>query len=274
MEIIVVDNDSGDDTPYIAMEFEDVDLIEAGANVGYSVGNNLGFKHASGEYILILNPDVVLPPDIIQSLIDELARRPKAGVIGPRIVDGDGNLSRFCARRLLTKRVIATELAGLENTPIGRSARRSYFYPVEFYDKEPVPVPAVSGCCMLLRREAYEELGGFDERFFLFAEDVDICARLGDAGWEVIYAPIGPAVHLEGQSMGVGNPKVAAAGADSLLYYAEKHYSKRIAGILRTWYRLTLRLRYFIVSILGLFSANWRAKRGFYRELITITKKE
>lgn len=268
MEIIVVDNDSGDDTPTIARQFDGVAVIEAGANLGYSAGNNLGVKHAPGEYILVLNPDVILPPDIIQTLVDELRKRPGAGAIGPRIVDGDGILSRFCARRLLTKRVIAVELAGLESTFVGRTARRGYFYPTEFYDKGPVTVPAISGCCMLLRREAYGKIGGFDERFFLFAEDVDLCARLNDAGWEVTYAPVGPAVHLEGQSMGVGNPKVASAGADSLIYYAEKHYSKRTSGMLRVWYRVTLWLRYSAACFLGLFSAKWRTKRGFYREII------
>lgn len=273
MEIIVVDNDSGDGTADTARGFEEVTLIEAGANLGYSAGNNLGFKHASGDYIFILNPDVFLPGDIIQSLIDELEKRPEAGAIGPRIVDGNGALSRFCARRLLLIPVIVAELAGLESTFIGRIARRGYFYPYDFYDKGPVRVPALSGCCMMLRREAFEAVGGFDERFFLFAEDVDLCAWLGEAGWEVVYAPLGPAVHLEGQSMGVGNPKVAAAGADSLLYYAEKHYSKRVLGMLWIWYRITLRMRYAAASFFGLFSAKWRAKRGLCREVIDLVKR-
>jgi len=126
---------------------------------------------------------------------------------------------------------------------------------------------------MLVRREAFEQVGGFDERFFLFAEDVDLCARLGEAGWRVVYAPVGPIVHLEGQSMGVGNPKVAAAGADSLLHYTEKHYSKRLSSALIIWYRATLWLRYSTASFLGLFSAKWRRKRGLYRDVVNESRK-
>jgi GT2 family glycosyltransferase len=174
----------------------------------------------------------------------------------------------------MTKSTIAVELAGLESTAIGRLARNGYLFPPDFYDRSPVEVPALSGCCMLIRRNAFEEVGGFDEGFFLFAEDVDLCARLGDAGWRILYSPIGPITHLVGQSMGMGNPKVAAAGANSLLYYTEKRFSRSTAALFRIWYSLSLRLRYFLSSVLGAFSGNWRERSKMYRGIISFHETE
>ncbi|MCP4229971.1 MAG: glycosyltransferase family 2 protein [bacterium] len=274
MEVIVVDNDSGDNTPDIARGFDGVKLIEPGANLGFSAGNNLGAENASGEYLFILNPDVILPEGLVQALVDEIEGRPEAAAVGPKVIDANGELSRFCARKLLTKPGIAVELAGLESTFVGRPARRGYFYPTGFYDTGPAAVPVLSGCCMLVRRSTFEDVGGFDERFFLFAEDIDLCARLCAAGWSVIYSPVGPVTHMVGQSMGVSNPKVAAAGANSLLYYTEKHFSRPAAGLFRVWYRFTLWSRYIISSALGVFSRKWRERSDMYRGIISLHEAE
>lgn len=185
MEILVVDNHSDDESiGFIRAQLSQlphVRIIEQRNNVGYGRGNNAGAAYARGEYILILNPDNVLPPDGAEKMLSVLRNDPSVGVVGPALVYPDGSI-RPSARRF----------------PSPRDLLRKRIFPAVWhaaYEKERrrlISAPSVNvdwlvGACLLLRTDLYRKLRGFDERFFLFFEDMDLCRRIHAMDKKVIY---------------------------------------------------------------------------------------
>lgn len=185
MEILVVDNHSEDESiGFIRAQLSalpNVRIIEQRGNLGYGRGNNAGAAFARGEYILILNPDNVLPPDGAEKLLTALKDDPNAGAIGPALVYPDGSI-RPSARRFPSPR----DLFQKRMFPITWHA--AYEEERQRLDSAPaVDVDWLVGACLLMRNDLYKELGGFDERFFLFFEDIDLCRRIHARGKKVIY---------------------------------------------------------------------------------------
>ncbi len=196
-EVLVVDNASSDGSAEaVAREFPDVRLLQSGRNAGFGAANNLAMERAAGEMFLLVNSDAFLRPGCAQALVECLREHPEAAVAGPRIVHPDGRLQISCyrfpspARAVLENLFIASVLPG---HPVLGDYRRWG------HDRER-EVDWVIGACMLVRREAYEAVGGFDERFFMYAEETDWQKRMRDAGWTVRFTPRGEVVHVGGGS--------------------------------------------------------------------------
>lgn len=210
MEVLVLDNASGDDTLACAMDHPWATVEELPDNVGFGRANNLGFARARGRAVLALNPDTILPPGALRACLDALWARPDVGVLSPRLVDLEGRLDRRCKRGFPTPWSSLCYFTGLDRRFTGpRSTRYTAGWLAE--DREG-DVESVSGAFMLMRGSALAEVGGFDEQFFMYAEDIDLCLRFIERGWRVRYWPGVDVIHV-GAGSNVAGRRPAAADA-------------------------------------------------------------
>ncbi len=182
-EIIVVDNASKDGSPdLIRSRYPEVILIESGGNLGFGRANNLGFQHATAPVIFLFNSDALLLEDTPTALIKFLNDHPRAGIVGPDVILMDGTRQPKTRGMLPTARVMLNQ-----NLLLSVLFPRSRFFAglyVEHAWSHADRVGWVSGVCMAIRREAYAQSGGFDPAIFMYAEDVDLCRRCAEHGWE------------------------------------------------------------------------------------------
>jgi GT2 family glycosyltransferase len=192
-EIIVVDGASFDGCgEMLAAEFPHVRFIQSEENIGFGQCNNLGFSHATGDVILLLNPDTELQPGSVARLMRELASRPRAGLIAPRLLNSDRSLQTSCVQAFPTPLNQALDSDFLRALFPGS---RLWGTGKAFRSREPVVVEAVSGACMLIPSGVYRQLGGFSGHYFMYGEDIDLCYRLRLAGYEVVHVPEAEVVH-------------------------------------------------------------------------------
>ncbi|MDD5251002.1 MAG: glycosyltransferase family 2 protein [Patescibacteria group bacterium] len=194
-EIIVVDNDSRDGVgEMLVRDFPEVRFIQTGKNRGYAAGNNIGLGASNGRLLLILNPDISVRAGSVDELVEFMDANPKIGIAGPKLVKATGEVDQSCYR-------YPTCLVPLyRRTPLGRTAfgRRALGeYLMADYDRRDVRgVDWLLGAVLLVRREAFEQIGPLDEQFPLYFEDTDWCRRFWEAGWQVTYFPGSEMVHL------------------------------------------------------------------------------
>ncbi len=194
-EIIVVDNASSDGTiDTIHEKFPDVVAITNPTNAGFGAANNLGMAVARGEYFLLINTDAFVQTGAVHTLVDKLKANPSLGVIGPKLLNRDGSLQRSCFRFPEPKQAWR-EAFGLHY----------FFKDIERwrYDRDR-EVDFVSGACLMIRRSVFEQVGGFDERFFMYCEESDWQRRIRAAGWQVGFTPDCAVVHFGGGSNKAG----------------------------------------------------------------------
>ncbi len=193
-EIIVIDNASTDGTrETVAGRFDTVRLVENGENVGYSRGVNQGIRLSAGRMILVLNPDIVVGEGSVDRLLAFMDRTPDVGIAGAKLVYPDGRLQYSCRsfytlRALILRRTFLGKLF-----PRARSLREHLL--MDYDHETPRRVDWVLGACMMVRREAIEQVGRMDERFFLYFEDIDWCYRMKQQGWKVYYVPDSVMIH-------------------------------------------------------------------------------
>ena len=199
VRITVVDNASGDDTAEVVRrEFPDVRLIELDRNVGFSAANNLVLRQTTAEYVLVLNPDTKLCPGTLDTLVGLMDSDRRIGIAGCRLVQVDGTFDHAARRSFPTP---ASALGHFLR--VGRSARApaaltAYRAP----DVDEGPVDAVNGAFMLMRRAMLDEIGLFDEGYWMYMEDLDLCYRAAQAGWVTWYEPSVEAVHVKAGTSG------------------------------------------------------------------------
>ena len=232
-EIIVVDNASSDGSGDAARQWPLVRVIDAGANLGFARANNLGIRSSTGANLLLLNSDTIVPPGAVSALLAELDRRPDVAVVGPRLVAGDGRTELSFGRMIgpfneLRQKLLArcpARLQGLVSAWVERTTRREHF------------PDWVSGACLLVRRSDAEAVGLLDERFFMYAEDVDFCAAIRARSRRILFTPHVEVVHLRGRSSRVAPSATQRAYRQSQLAFYEKHHA-RWAPVLRLYLRL------------------------------------
>lgn len=211
LEVLVYDNASGDDTLAPVEDHPWAEAIPLPENVGFGRANNLGFARATGRAVLALNPDTILPEGSLRACLDALWERPDVGVLSPRLVDLEGRLDRRCKRGFPTPWSSFCYFTGLDGRLRGpRSTRYTAGWLPE--DREG-DVESVTGAFMLMRASALREVGGFDEQFFMYAEDLDLCLRFIAHGWRVRYWPGLDVVHVGAGSNEDGRRPKAADSA-------------------------------------------------------------
>ena len=195
LEIIVVDNEGGP-TPKLPAGIR---LIRNPTNEGFGQAANRGMEAAGGDLIALVNPDSLVGPGFFERMRDFFERCPAAGIAAPKILDADGDLQLSARREVGPLSAVLGRTSFLTRMfPNSPAVRR--MFPILEETAEPTPVDWVSGACMVLRREVVERTGGFDERFFMYFEDADLCRRTREAGWLVCYLPNLQVVHLTGRS--------------------------------------------------------------------------
>jgi N-acetylglucosaminyl-diphospho-decaprenol L-rhamnosyltransferase len=195
-EIIVVDNNSKDSSAEkIRSRHPDILIVENKINSGMGSGNNTGVKCAKGEYVLILNPDTYLGINAIKKMQAYMKDKPEVGLVGPRLNNHDGSLQFTCMR--FPK--FYTPL--LRRTFLGRFTPKyiSEFLMKDFNHREVKEADWIMGSCLLIRKKIFDNLGGFDDRFFMYFEDTDLCRRIWQAGFKVVYFPPAEGVHDHGR---------------------------------------------------------------------------
>lgn len=220
-EVLLVDNGSSDGSAdAVASAFPTVKLIRSNHNLGFGAGNNMALRQSSGKYFLLLNSDAFPRPGALPALVQYLEKNPDVGVVGPRLLNADGSLQISCFRYPSPAR------AWLENLAISslfRSHPKIGDYRRWPHDTERA-VDWVIGACLLVRREVYEKVGGFDERFFMYAEETDWQARIRDAGWKIGFTPAAEVTHLAGASGKENRKQVNEHFFRSLDLYEHKHH--------------------------------------------------
>jgi len=200
VETVVVDNGSTDDTVAVVRDrFPTVRVVEA-ENRGLSAGWNRGIAETTADHVVVLNADAWLVEDALARLVDAARRHPGAALVAPRLLNTDGSLQRS-VRGFPTAWRLATEFLYLRKLA-PRSRALNAFYGAGFDHASEREVDWVMGACMLVRRAAFDEVGPFDERYFLFSEEVDWMRRAADRGWSVVFTPDAHCVHVGGASHG------------------------------------------------------------------------
>lgn len=196
-EIVVADNGSGDGSAEaLAAADSEAGFVPTGGNLGFGRAANRGARETDAPYLLICNPDVTVDPDAVDILVDVLEADAGAAVVGPRILDPDG--TTYPSPRTFPGLLDALGHAFLGLfTPRNRFTRRYRMLDLD-RDRAASDVDWVSGSCFLVRREAWDALGGFDEGYFMYAEDVDLCWRVHRAGRRVAFAPAARVSHVQG----------------------------------------------------------------------------
>jgi GT2 family glycosyltransferase len=233
LDVIVVDNGSDGSAAYVEERFPRARTIRC-ANRGFGAANNEALATARARYVLFLNPDTEFLAGNLEGLVGALDRRPRIGLAGVRQVDGGGELAPSIRRFPSALNMLAEALA-IERIPVLRRFLGERVLAPAAYERE-TPCDWTSGSFMLARREALASIGGFDERFFLFSEETDLCWRLKDAGWGVAHLPLVTIRHFESERS--ATPQMEAQAAYARLQFARKHFA-HVAP-----YRLAMALRY------------------------------
>lgn len=223
IEIIVVDNASNDNSrQLIKTGFPEVNWIQLKYNLGFGKASNIGVKNAHGKYILLLNPDTVISKNTLSVSVKFMSEHADAGLVGPKILNPDGTLQASCRRSFVTPLVAFYHFSGLSH--LFPKSRRFGRYNLTYMDPNiAAQVEAVSGSFMFLPRELFVEIGGFDERFFLYGEDLDLCWRIREKGYEIWYNPDTQIVHRKGRSSAKNIFRSQIAFYEAMILFFEKY---------------------------------------------------
>jgi GT2 family glycosyltransferase len=221
-EIIVVDNASTDETLGIFEGFMgNLRIIRSKRNLGFAGGVNRGITSSSGEYILLMNPDLTINSQCIGGMMDFLATHEGIGAVGVRLNYPNGERQPSCRRYPTLRAVLANRISLFRNI-FGREILAHYLME-DASISEPEEVEWIIGACMMFRREAFQEVGLFDEDFFLYFEDADWCYRARRTGWKVYYLPQFAAIHLYRRESRQGAHKPLYYHIRSLARLYKKH---------------------------------------------------
>ena len=199
-EVFVVDNASDDGScDLVRQSFPQVHLIANTVNVGFAKANNQALALSAGKYLMLLNPDTIVQEDTFRTLINFFEANADVGMAGCKILNPDGTLQLPCRRSFPTPWVAFTKVSGLSSlfgsTKIFGKYNLTYLNPDESYE-----VDAISGSCMMIRRQVFDAIGGLDESFFMYGEDLDWCYRVQKGGWKVFYVADTKIIHYKGES--------------------------------------------------------------------------
>lgn len=198
LEVAVVDNGFGDDTWAMLMARDDVRAIRGSPDLGFGGANNMGAAATTAPLILFLNPDTEPDPETIAVMAEELRRRPEAAVAGPRLTLSDGSLDPAARRHFPRPANALHRFLGSPHA-LRRGVAKPY-NPGDSAHRAVSEIDAVSGACLMVRREAFAAVNGFDPRFFMYGDDLDLQRRLADEGWRTLYVPTARVWHRKRQS--------------------------------------------------------------------------
>jgi hypothetical protein len=235
-EIIVVDNNSSDGSvELVQTRFPKVNLIVNKSNLGFTKACNQIIGKMKGEYLLLLNTDIILKPHDINLLVEFMEKHPDAAVCGPKLVDSKGNLE-YSAKHFHTLSTVIIELLGLHRIfPNSRFFGRYY---MSYWDHSSVKeVDFISGAAFLMRKSAIKDIGYFNEKYHLYVQEAEWCFRAAKKGWKVYYYPLVQFIHLGGASTKCIKSQASLQHKKERLLFFKENYGIRVAKML---YLITL----------------------------------
>ncbi len=252
-EVVVADNASTDRSPELCAEkFPEVRLLRTGANLGFARANNLALAESRAPFVLFLNPDTALFPGAVDTLLEGLRQDPKAAACGPLLVQ-EGNSYQVSFGRKVS---FFGEL-------VQKSVLNPYFKRRLKRSPRAREVGWLSAACLLARREAVEAIGGFDEGFFLYFEDIDLCARMADRGWRMIFLPEARVFHEGGAATKLFAPSRFEYRKSQVRFY-RKHGSRTSRRLLG----LYLRSHFFFLGLRDRLKKGGGEEARRFRELL------
>ncbi len=267
-EVIVVDNASTDGSrEYLEARFQWVRFIWNRENKGFAVANNQGLAESRGQFVLFLNPDTILSEECLSACIDHFRKHGKAGAIGIRMLDGSGKFLRESKRSFVTPLTAFYKLSGLSRlfprSPVFARYHQGHLDPLKNHQTD-----VLAGAFMMVRRSVLDKTGGFDERFFMYGEDIDLCYRIREAGYENHYLSHPPIIHFKGESTSKHTLKYVRMFYGAMAIFAKKHYGGWRAGIFTACIHIAIWSRATATVILIPFR---RHLMRFFRSLASLT---
>ncbi len=278
-EIIVVDNASPvGDVNVLKQRFPDITLIRSKRNLGFARANNLGVRHAKGACVLFLNPDTKLVSSALNTMLRSLKSLPDAGVVGCKLLNGDLSIQTSC---IMLYPTILNQFLQVEYFRL-RWPSLWGIGPLFSDSPTPAKVEAISGACMLMRREVFEEVGMFSEDYFMYAEDLDLCYKVARNGFSNYYVGEATIVHYAGKSSPQDWQTVMKLRSE--LRFCVKNYGWFYGAVFRTALMVNAVARLLVIVVLRLFrdeskhkealrsaAAKWRA---VIRALLTLASSD
>lgn len=242
-EVLVFDNASSDGSAdWVSQHYPSVHLIRSDENLGFSAGNNAAIRQSKGEWVLLLNPDTIVPEDTFVKVLAHAEVHPEVGAIGVPMYDGSGAWLPESKRGLPTPWASFCRLSGLWRlAPSSPSLNRYYWGHTG--EKETAAVEVLSGAFMWMRREALDQAGLLDEDFFMYGEDIDLSIRIQDAGWVNHYFSDAPIVHFKGESTKKGSLAYVRVFHDAMRIFSAKHFAGSQAFAMRLMIEFGIRAR-------------------------------
>lgn len=247
-EIFVVDNASDDGSAeMVRTKFPEVTLIQNAENLGFAKANNIALERARGRFVLLINPDTIVQEDTLKEMIRFFDENPDVGLAGCKILNPDGSFQLPCRRSFPTPWVAFAKMTGLSalfpRSPLFGKYNLTYLSPDETYE-----VDAVSGSFMMIRHDMYKKIGGLDEKFFMYGEDLDWCYRVRQAGSKVYYVHSTKVIHFKGESTRRSAINEVKVFYTAMQVFVDKHYNRSgwirgmlLAGIIVTGAMASLR---------------------------------
>jgi GT2 family glycosyltransferase len=262
-EVIVVDNASSDGSPHmVSNQFPAVRLVENEKNVGFAAASNQAIRRAKGRYLVLLNSDTEVRPGALDTLVQFMDAHPRAGAAGAHLLNPDGSLQPSCHPMLTPDREFWRLLF------LDRLWRRATYAMHKWDPIIPRQVEVIKGACLLLRREALDQVGLLDDSYFMYTEEVDLCYRLHQAGWELWWVPQAEVIHHKAQST-----RQAAEDMYIQLYRSKVRFYRKYGGQCQAQrFKRLMKLAYgprLAVAVLGsLLSTHLAAQARVYKQLL------
>lgn len=249
-EIIVVDNASTDDTvEVIENKFPAIKIIANNENLGFAAGNNRGIAEAQGEYVLLLNPDTIIHSRSLDTLLDFMYDNTDVGVCGPELLNDDGSIQRS-ARRYPTFRGALHRHTAFKSLGVFKGEYEKWLMK-DFGQDEQKDVDQLMGAALMIRKSVLDEIGGMDERFFMYYEEVDLCYRVKQTGRRVVFLPQATITHLGGRSAEQVPVEKQLMAMTSLLRFFRKHYGRVVTGLFNILFKPTVILKDISNIVIG-----------------------
>jgi GT2 family glycosyltransferase len=260
VQVLLVDNASADGSKsYLEPRFPWVRFQWNRENLGFAKANNQALAEATGQYVLFLNPDTIIPEDCFRQCLEYLEKNPEMGALGVRMLDAGGRFLRESRRGFpdpFTAMYKLTGLATLFSTSrIFARYHMGHLDPLKVHETD-----VLAGAFMMVRREVIEKTGGFDEDYFMYGEDIDLSYRIRKAGWKNVYYPHCPILHFKGESTRKGSLNYVKMFYGAMAVFARKHYGDWRAGVFSS-----------SIQIAILFRAGLSALGGSVRKLYQLS---
>jgi N-acetylglucosaminyl-diphospho-decaprenol L-rhamnosyltransferase len=232
VEVLVVDSASTDHSLQVLARYPQVKVLAQSENVGFTRGNNLALREATGRYVMLLNPDTEVIGDALAVLVRYLDRHPGVGIVGPHTLNTDGT-TQSTRRRFPSLLIAMFESTWLQRWAPSKVLR--HYYMSDCPDNEIFDVGWVQGSALVARRKVYEEIGGLDEGYVMYSEEMDWCKRANDAGWRSVYVGTAQITHHGGRSSDQIVARRHIYFQQSKVRYFRKHYGAIFGELLRAY---------------------------------------